>query len=131
MSNEKFRILIVDDNEVFRDLLRKHLQRSFPTVAFEEATNGDEALREVDAFLPNLIFMDIRLPGEDGTMLTKKIKTTHPDIIIFLMTFYDTPEYRKDAFQCGADRLLPKIHWDWAEIDELIKNHQKVQTTSL
>src|SRR5512139_2720510 len=123
---EKFRILIVDDNDTYRELLRKTLQRSFPTVAIEEARNGDEALQEVDGFLPNLIFIDIRLPGEDGPTLTKKIKTTQPNITIFIMTFYDTPEYRQTASQCGADGLLAKISLDSTKLEELIKHYQKV-----
>ena len=73
---KKFRILIVDDNNPFRETLKKTLQVSFPTIAIDGAADGGEALQKVDAFLPDLIFMDIRLPGENGLKLTKKIKAT-------------------------------------------------------
>ena len=126
MTNEEFRILIVDDNCNFRELLKKTLQWRFPTTAIDMAADGGEALRKVDTFLPNLIFMDIQLPGENGLTLTKKIKATRPDIIILIMTFYDTPEYRESAFQCGADRFLAKTSWNSSKLEELVNHYQKV-----
>ncbi len=94
---EKLRFLLVDDANRFRQVLREVLQVSFPTIAIDQAANRGEALQKVDAFLPDLIFMDIRLPGENGLELTKRIKTTHPKIVILILTYYDTPEYREAA----------------------------------
>jgi len=58
----KLRILIVDDNSSYRKLLKETLQRSFPAISINEATDGGEAWKKVDAFLRDLIFMDILLP---------------------------------------------------------------------
>ena len=99
---------------------------SFPTVAVDEAADGDEALQEIDAFLPDLIFMDIKLPGENGLELTKKIKAAHPIITIFILTNYDIPEYREAAFHYGADRFLAKTSFNPIELEELVKSYQKV-----
>lgn len=104
----KLRTLIVEDNRVFRQTLRESLATSFPAIAIDEAVNGTEALQRVNAFLPDLILMDIRLPGESGLGLTKKIKAIYPDITIFILTNYDTPECREAASRYGADRLLLK-----------------------
>jgi DNA-binding NarL/FixJ family response regulator len=52
--------------------------------------------------------MDIKLPGESGLELTKKIKAKHPNIIIIILTSYDTPEYREAAEQAKADYFLAK-----------------------
>jgi len=123
---KKFRILIVDDNGPFREVLKESLQMSFPTVAIDEVADGAEVLREVDAFFPDLIFMDIKLPGENGLELTKKIKATHPNITILVLTSYDIPEYREAAFQCGADRFLAKTSLNRMELEELVKSYQKV-----
>ena len=51
-------LVIVDDNGPFRQTLKESLQMSFPTVSIDEVADGGEVFREVDAFLPNLIFMD-------------------------------------------------------------------------
>ena len=123
---KKFTMLIVDDDGTFRQTLKESLQMSFPTVAIEEVADGGEVLREVDAFLPDLIFMDIKLPGENGLELTKKIKATHPNITIVILTSYDIPEYREAAFQYGADRFLAKTSFNPIELEELVKSYQKV-----
>jgi len=122
----KFRILIVDDNGPFRQTLKGSLQMSFPTVAIDEVADGGEVLQEVDTFLPDLIFMDIKLPGENGLKLTKKIKATHPNITIFILTSYDIPEYREAAFQYGADRFLAKTSLNRMELEELVKSFLRV-----
>jgi DNA-binding NarL/FixJ family response regulator len=123
---EKFRILIVDDTNPFRQVLKEVLQVSFPTIAIDQAANGGEALQKVDAFLPDLIFMDIRLPGENGLELTKKIKATHSNITILILTYYDTPQYREIAFQYGADHFLVKLSLNRMELEELVRSYQKV-----
>jgi len=121
---KKFRILIVDDNNPFRQILKAALQLSFPSIAIDEAADGGETLQKVDTFLPDLIFMDIQLPGENGLKLTKKIKATHPNIIILILTSYDLPEYREAAFQHEADRFLVKSYLDHMELEELVKSYQ-------
>jgi CheY-like chemotaxis protein len=70
----KLRILIVEDNPSFRQILRENLQTSFPAIAIDEVADGAEALQKVDSFLPDLTFMDIQLPGENGLQLTRKVK---------------------------------------------------------
>ncbi len=122
---KKFRILIVDDNVFFRKALIEKLQMSFPEVAINEIADAGEALREIEAVLPDLIFMDIRLSGENGLELTKKIKATHPNIIISIMTSYDLFEYRDTAFQHGANRFLAKESFNWRELVELVKSYQE------
>lgn len=123
---DKFRILIVEDNGLFRQTLRESLQMSFPGVAIDEATNGVEALQRVQAFFPDLILMDIRLPGENGLGLTQKIKAVYPDIIIFILTNYDIPECREAAFRYGADRFIPKESLNRMRLEELVRSYYKI-----
>jgi CheY-like chemotaxis protein len=123
---KKFRILIVEDNHPYRQMLKTTLQESFPTIAIDEAADGGEALQKVDTFLPDLIFMDIKLPGVNGLELTRKIKAVHPNITIFILTSYDIPEYREAAFQYGADRFVPKTFLNRMELQELVKSCQKL-----
>jgi len=123
---KKFRILIVDGFGSYRTLFKKTLRISFPSIAIDEATNGSEALQKVEAFLPDLIFMDIRLPGESGLTLTQKIKAIHPNITILILTAYDIPEYREAAPKYGADRFLAKNSLNYMELKELVKSYQKV-----
>jgi YesN/AraC family two-component response regulator len=73
-----------------------------------EAENGKDALQKVESLRPHLIFMDIKLPGENGLELTKKIKARYSDISIIILTSYDLPEYREAAREYQADHFLSK-----------------------
>lgn len=123
---KKFRILIVDDNDFFRQTLKTTLQGSFPTITIDEAADGGTALQKVNGSLPDLIFMDIKLPEENGLQLTKKIKATHSKITIVILTTYDIPEFREGAPQYGADRFLAKDSLNQIGLEVLVKSYLKV-----
>jgi DNA-binding NarL/FixJ family response regulator len=118
----KFKTLIVEDNVSFRQYFKENLQIRFPSMVIEEVGDGNEVLPKVEVLCPALIFMDIRLPGENGLQLTKKIKKSHSDIRIVILTSYDLPEYREAAFQYGANSFMTKDSLNWGEIDALIKS---------
>jgi DNA-binding NarL/FixJ family response regulator len=101
-------MLIVDDNALFRESLRDILHVRFPTLTIHEAANGEEALAKVEALVSNLIFMDISLAGESGLEVTRKLKSSYPDIVVVVLTNYDLPEYREAAFRNGANYFLSK-----------------------
>jgi len=70
--------------------------------------------------------MDIKLPGEDGLELRKKIKAAQSDIAISIFTNYNIPEYREAAFRYWAHRFLAKASLNRRELEELVKSYQKV-----
>jgi DNA-binding NarL/FixJ family response regulator len=100
--------LIVEDNFIFRQMLKEVLCAQFPTMAVAEEPDGSELFAKIDAFHPNIILMDIRLPGESGLELTKKIKMNHPETVVVILTSYDLPEYRQAAIQNKADYFITK-----------------------
>ncbi len=101
------KVLLVEDSTLFRQLLRETLHDRFPSVEIHEAGNGDEALRKIETLRPSLVFMDIRLPGENGLELTRKIKTQYPGIVVIILTGFDLPEYQQASSQI-ADYFFPK-----------------------
>ncbi len=120
---EDLRILIVEDSRIYRTLLKEAIQKSFPEITIDEARDGRGALEKIDVFLPNLTFMDIRLPNENGLELAKKIKATHRNIGIVILTNDDTPEYRKAASQYGFDPFLVKGSFSSMELEKLLKSY--------
>lgn len=66
--------------------------------------------------------MDIKLPGESGLELTKKIKSSYPEIIIIILTNYDLPEYRDVAMRNGADYFLSKGSSNTQDIVSLVES---------
>jgi DNA-binding NarL/FixJ family response regulator len=118
----KLKILIVEDNHSFRQFFKENLHSRFPSVEIFEAADGEKVLQIVEAESPNLVFMDIQLPGENGLSLTQKIKARYPHIVIVVITTYDIPEYREAAFQYGANRFIPKDSLDWKEIEAVVES---------
>jgi DNA-binding NarL/FixJ family response regulator len=100
--------LLVEDNVAFRESLRETLHSRFPAMGVTEAGDGEQALQKIQALVPDLVFMDIKLPGENGLSLTKKIKAAHPHVVVVVLTSYDLPEYREAAFQYHANYFITK-----------------------
>jgi two-component system response regulator YesN len=116
------RVLLVEDNRIYREAFKENLSRNFPTLLIDEAENADEALQKINTTPPHLIFMDIRLPGVSGLQLTQKIKKDSPKIHIAMLTGYDLPEYRQAATQFGADGFFAKESLKWDEVEALVKS---------
>ena len=116
------RALIVEDNAFFREVLKEKLQTASSSMAIDEAAEGSEALQKVEALRPELVFMDIRLPGENGLQLTAKIKARCPDITVIILTSYDTQEYREAAIQAKANYFLSKGTTSRESILTLVKS---------
>ena len=114
--------MLVEDSHSFRQVVRLYLQSEFPSMSIVEAADGVEALKEIDSCPPNLIFMDFILPGENGLELTRKIKASHPNIMIILLTSYDLQEIRKVATQCKPDYFFNKGSIATGEIAALVKS---------
>lgn len=73
------KVLLVEDDDGFRRTVAESVNTRFPSVVLEEAADGSEVLEKVKTFLPQLVFMDIKLPGQNGLELTRQIKTLHPE----------------------------------------------------
>ena len=103
-----FQALLVEDNTAFRNSLSDILLSYFPLIGVDEAVDGTEALTKVEYLRPDIVFMDIQLPGENGLEITKKIKLVYDYIVIVILTSYNLPEYRQQAFRNGADCFISK-----------------------
>jgi len=101
-------MLIVGENVIFRQAIKDLLASKFPSMCLVEAENAEEALRKIDANCPDLILMDVKLPGQNGLELTRGIKIRYPQVVIIILADYDLPEYREAATEHGADYFLAK-----------------------
>ncbi len=101
-------ILLVDDHDIFRKTFREWLEIVFPELHLLEACSGEEALALVEHLRPQLILMDITLPGINGLETTHRIKSTLPSMHIVIFTIHDDDSYRTHAFTAGACAFVPK-----------------------
>lgn len=100
--------LIVEDSHIFRQILKDTLHYHFPQMDIAEAENGEEALKKIILTPPDIIFMDIKLPGVSGLELTRRVKLQYPATTVIILTSYDLPEYREAADQYQANYFLTK-----------------------
>ena len=104
--NERIRILITDDQQPTRQGLKALLGFIVQVEIVGEASNGQEALRLAAKHQPDVVLMDMHMPGMDGLQATRLIKSRWPEMRIIALTIY--PTYRAEALKAGADAFLLK-----------------------
>jgi DNA-binding NarL/FixJ family response regulator len=119
--------MTVEDNLPFREMFKGNLLSEFPSMEIIEAANGEEAFKRLSSNAIDLVFMDIRLPGESGLELTRKIKAKYKDVTIAMLTSYALPEYREAAARCGADCYITKDLIKWNQISAMVKCFQRAK----
>lgn len=102
------KVLIADDHEMVRKGVRKMIEREKDIVVVGEASSGDEAVRCALREFPDVVLMDIRMPGMTGIEATKKILAERPQMSIIILTVYSEDEYVRQAIRAGAVGYLIK-----------------------
>jgi two-component system invasion response regulator UvrY len=113
------RVLIVDDQLPFREAANVvfDLLDQFDVVG--EATSGEDALTQVDSLRPDLVLMDINLPGISGVDATRQITAAHPDTVVILVSTYEVNALPRGASSSGALAYVHKEHLDADLIEQL------------
>jgi DNA-binding NarL/FixJ family response regulator len=108
MSKTPIRVLIVDDQSLFREGLITILSVHDEFEVVGEASNGEEALRLAIQLKPHVILMDLRMPIMDGVRATHLISTQAPDCKVIVLTTFDDDESIFDGLRAGAVGYLLK-----------------------
>jgi DNA-binding NarL/FixJ family response regulator len=110
------RVLIVDDHPVTRDGLRTAFNMADEIDVVGEAASGEEAIHVVAETKPDIVFMDVRMPGMNGIQATRQIRENNPDTKIILFTIDESRASVAEAIQAGVSGYLLKD----ASVGELI-----------
>jgi DNA-binding NarL/FixJ family response regulator len=102
------RVLIVDDHPVTRDGLRSALSSSDEVEIVGEATSGEEAIERAKELTPDVVFMDVRMPGISGIQATKDIHLAAPETKVILFTVEESRAAIADAIRAGVSGYLIK-----------------------
>jgi len=103
---DNIRILLVDDHPVVREGLRRMLELEEDLKVVGEAADAKGVLTQVELLSPDVILMDIKMPGVDGIELTRQVKQKQPSCNVIMLTLYD--EYLAQAIEAGAVGYLLK-----------------------
>lgn len=109
-TNDKIRLLIVDDDKTLLGYLVELFSVYTDLVEVESANNGFEAGQKVESFRPNVVLLDLMMPGIDGVTVCTKIKSNpaNSSIRIIAMTGFHTPENEQRVLKAGAQACLKK-----------------------
>lgn len=103
-----FEVLIVDDQEAFRAAARTVVAASRGFTVVAEAETGEDAVELVGSVRPDIVLMDINLPGIDGLRATTQIVAERPQVSVLLMSTYRIEDLPADARACGAKAYVHK-----------------------
>jgi len=113
LMNEKYvRVLIVDDQAPFRDVARLVVELTDGFEVVGEAKSGEESVEMARSLHPDLVLMDVNMPGIDGTEATKIILNELPETTVLLLSTYEPAEYEPRAAEAGASAYIPKSSFD-------------------
>lgn len=105
---EAIRVLIADDHPVFRYGLRSLLANDPEVDVVGEAESAADVLAGVDRLRPDIVLLDIRMPGPTGIDVAQRLRRSHPETKVLILTAYDDDEYLMDALRAGVHGYLLK-----------------------
>ncbi|HEV8357888.1 MAG TPA: response regulator transcription factor [Gemmatimonadales bacterium] len=108
MSGARIRVLLVDDHPLVRAGVRRVLDAEAGLEVVGEAADGAAALRAIRELAPDVLVLDLAMPGVDGLEVLRRAKTIRPALKIVVLTMHANPEYVARAIQTGADGYLLK-----------------------
>jgi DNA-binding NarL/FixJ family response regulator len=104
----KIRVLIVDDHAIMRDGIRALLNVNNDIEVVGEASEGKEAISKLEQLKPEVIVMDIAMPGMDGLEATRRMVKVNSKVKVLILTQHDNKEYILSAIKAGAAGFVPK-----------------------
>lgn len=104
---EKIRVLVADDIKVMRSLLKSNLS-TFDVEIVSEVDNGDEVVELVRRHTPDIVFLDISMPGKNGLEVLQELKSEFADIFVAMISGHNTFDNIKRSMELGADGFVIK-----------------------
>jgi DNA-binding NarL/FixJ family response regulator len=114
-------VLTVDDHDAFRRAASEVVEATTGFELLAEARSGDEALAVADRVVPDLVLVDVRMPGMDGFETARRLRAAHPSAVVVLISTENVAT--SESRSCGAAAFLPKSAFRPAALLELWAEH--------
>jgi DNA-binding NarL/FixJ family response regulator len=115
-NGNPIRVVLVDDHDLLRRGMKTMLESHSDIEVVGEASDGNEALTAVEAALPDVVLIDVIMPGKDGIEATRDIKDAFPNVSVVVLSGHDEQQFVFDALKAGASGYLLKN----ADLDEVV-----------
>jgi NarL family two-component system response regulator LiaR len=116
------RLLLADDHRMFRQGLRELLERQRTIEVVGEAASGPEVLAAVASLQPDIVLLDIQMPGLNGVEVAKRLAASHPQVKLIMLTMYREDQHLIESIRAGARGYLLKD----ADAEELVAVIERV-----
>ena len=116
---ESVRVLIVDDQLPFREASRMVVEMTDGFEVSGEAENGEHAIALVEELKPDLVLMDVQMPGIDGIETTRRITSAPNPPVVVVMSTHESGDYVGVALAAGAVAFVPKSQFGLGTLDEV------------
>ena len=120
------RVFIADDSQIMRERLKEMLSETPGVEIIGEAGQGGEAIRDIIESKPDVVILDIRMPGGNGIDVLQAIKKGDPAPTVIMLTNYPYPQYRKKCMGLGADYFFDK----YSEFERLMEMIEQLNRDS-
>ena len=119
MSDQLVRVLIVDDQAPFREAARDVVELADGFEVIGEAETGEASVEAVAQLKPDLVLMDVNLPGINGLEATRRILQDNPSqVVVLVLSTYEAEEMTPQALEAGAIAYIPKAQFGPDELEE-------------
>ncbi len=114
MNGRKITVLLADDHRILREGIKSLLEKEPDIEVVAEASEGGDAVAKVQQFSPDLVLMDITMPGMNGLEATRQIKALKPGVKVLILTMHESNQYISQFLRSGASGYVLK---DTAALD--------------
>jgi len=127
-----YKLLIADDEQIERDALKAIINKCIDSIIdIQEAVNGREAIVKAGTFHPDIVFLDIKMPGINGIEAARTIRSLSPTVSIVFLTAFSQFEYAQEAIQIGVDDFIIKPSSETKTLEVLLKILKKIDINRL
>ena len=113
------RVLVVDDQPPFREAVRMVVEMTAGFQVAGEAVNGQEGIEMTQTLRPDLVLMDVQMPGIDGIEATRRITELDDPPHVVVMSTHESGDYQETAVLAGADAFIAKSEFGMDALEDL------------
>jgi len=113
------KVLVVDDQLPFRRAAEAVVESTDTFVVVGAVASGEEALTAVESLQPDLVLMDVNMPGISGVEASRQLRDSHPEVIVVLLSSYDEAEFLDMTPDCGSSAYVPKSAFGPDRLEEI------------